>query len=135
MSMEAPTMRKPRIKWVFPALIFGVGVAYFLAATIGGKLQLGLEMFGGMAACGLGILVFGGRSETIRGLGGDERDERFAMLDLRASAYTAIVLILVIVGGFIFELAQGRSGAPYWWLGAIAGITYLICVAVLRIRS
>jgi hypothetical protein len=135
MSMVTNRMRRSRMKWVVPAICLVVGVAYFVAATAGGKLQLGLEMFGVMAVFGVGILLFGGRSETIRGLRGDERDERFVMLDLRASAYTALVLVLSILGGFIFEISQGRSGAPYFWLGAIAGVTYLICVAILRIRS
>ncbi len=135
--MRTETRRVPRarMKWVLPAFSLVVGVAYFLAATAGGKLQLGLEMLGVMVVFGLGILVLGGRSETIRGLRGDGRDERFVMLDLRATAYTALVLILAILGGFIFEIAQGRSGAPYYWLGAIAGLTYIVCVAVLRIRS
>ncbi len=57
------------------------------------------------------------------------------MLDLRATAYSAFVRVIAILGGFIFEIAQGRSGAPYYWLGAIAGLTYLVCVAVLRISS
>ncbi|MBV8195136.1 MAG: hypothetical protein JOY80_06365 [Candidatus Dormibacteraeota bacterium] len=134
-----PTGTKPvrsaRVKWVVPAFSLLVGVAYLLAAAAGGKLQLGLEAFGVSVVFGAVILLFGGRSETIRGLRGDERDERFAMLDLRASAYTALVLVLVIIGAFIFELAQGRSGAPYYWLGAIAGVTYVISMATLRIRS
>jgi len=97
---------------VLPALIWVVGVGYFVAATVGGKLQLGLEMFGIMVVAGAALLVFGGRSETIRGLRGDGRDERFALMDLRATAYTAFVLVVAILGGFIYELAQGRSGAP-----------------------
>ena len=52
-----------------------------------------------------------------------------------ASAYTAFVLSLVVLGGFIFEIAQVCGGAPYYWMGAIAGVTYLVCVAVLRSRG
>ena len=135
MSRERRRMRNPRLKWVLPLLSLLIGIAYLLAATVGGKPQLGLEMFGIMAAFAVGIVVLGGRSETIRGLRGDERDERFAMLDLRATAYTALVLILAILGGFIYEIARGRGGAPYFWLGALAGVTYLVCVIVLRFRS
>lgn len=135
MSTETRRVRSGRIHWALPALSLLAGVAYLVAFSAGGKLQLGLEAFGVMIAFGIGLLVFGGRSETIRGLSGAERDERFAMLDLRASAYTALVLILAIVGGFIFEVAQGRSGAPYYWLGALAGIAYLVCVTILRFRG
>ncbi len=35
------------------------------------------------------IFLLGGRSETIRGLRGNGRDERFAMLDLKATAVSA----------------------------------------------
>ena len=128
-------MNSVRAKWVLPALLLLAGVGYLLAANAGGKLQLGLEMFGVMAVVAIALVVFGERFETIRGLSGGERDERWAMLDLRATAYTALVLVLVIVGEFIYELAQGRSGAPYFWLGAIAGVTYLISLTILRRRS
>lgn len=135
MSTEPRWVNSARAKLVLPALLLLAGVGYLLAANAGGKHQLGLEMFGIMAAVAVALVAFGGRFETIRGLSGDERDERWAMLDLRASAYTALVLVLVIVGAFIYELAQGRSGAPYFWLGAIAGVTYLISLTILRLRS
>ena len=128
-------MSRTPARGLLPALLLTVGVIYLLAAAAGGKSQLGLEMFGIMAACAIGLLLLGGRSETIRGLSGPERDERFAMIDLRATAYTAVVLILVILGGFIFEIAHGRSGAPYYWMGAVGGIAYLVSVAILRWRS
>jgi hypothetical protein len=36
---------------------------------------------------------------------------------------------------FIVELARGNSGAPYGWLGAIGGITYIVAVLVFTIRG
>jgi hypothetical protein len=135
MSTEIVPMHSGRVKWVLPCFIVGAGVAYLVAFTVGGKLQLGLEAFGVAFVFGAGLLIFGGRSETIRGLRGDERDERFAMLDLRATAYTALAVILAIIGGFIYEIAQGRSGAPYLWLGLLAGVTYIVSIVILRFRS
>ena len=32
-------------------------------------------------------------------------------------------------------LARGHSGNPYAWLGAVAGISYLLAVLVLRLRG
>ena len=135
MSTEIQKVRNRRIHWALPALCLLSGIGYLIAFSIGGNLQLGLEAFGVMIASGIGLLVFGGRSETIRGLGGADRDERFAMLDLRATAYTALVLIVAILGGFMYEVAKGHSGSPYLWLGVLTGVTYLTCIAVLRFRG
>jgi hypothetical protein len=81
------------------------------------------------------ILLLGGRSETIRGLRGDGRDERFEMIDLRASAFAGLVAITAIIGMFMYEVSQGRDGNPYGLLGAVAGLAYLVAIAILRMRS
>ena len=135
MSTERGQMANPRAKWIVTVLIVVIGIGYLVAASLGGKVQLGLEMLGIAVVIAAALLVFGGRSETIRGWRGDERDERFALIDLRASAYTGVVLAVVIVGAFIYELARGRSGEPYIWLGLIAGVTYIVSITVLRLRS
>ncbi len=36
---------------------------------------------------------------------------------------------------FMYELSQGRDGNPYGLLGAVAGLAYLVVIAVLRMRS
>ncbi len=36
---------------------------------------------------------------------------------------------------FSVALAHGRSGAPYDWLAAIAGLAYIAAVVVQRIRG
>ena len=53
------------------------------------------------------IVLFGGRSETIRG----------------------IIVALAV------ELARGHDGSPYGWLGAVAGLAYLAAVVVFRMRG
>jgi presenilin-like A22 family membrane protease len=65
----------------------------------------------------------------------DARDERFAQIDLRATAATGLVLIVAVVVAFLVEIARGHDGNPYMWLGAIAGLTYALSVAVLRWRG
>jgi len=74
------------------------------------------------------VLLLGGRSETIRGLRGDGRDERFSRIDLHATAAAGLVVISAIIIAFVVELARGNDGAPYAWLGALAGIAYLVAV-------
>ena len=79
--------------------------------------------------------LLGRRGETLRGIGGPERDERWEAIDLRAVAYTGLVLIVCIIGGFLYEVARGEDGSPYTLLGAIGGLAYVLSVALLRRRS
>ena len=120
--------------WFLLAFSLVIGVLMFGASAIGGQVLVGLWMFGVMAIFG-GVFFFGGRSETIRGLRGDGRDERFAQMDLRATALSGGVLIIVTIGGFLVEIARGHSGAPFTWMGAIAGLTYIAGVICIRIRG
>ena len=57
------------------------------------------------------------------------------MIDLRAVAYTGMVLITFIIGAWLYEIARGEDGSPYTLMGAIGGASYVIFVAVLRRRS
>ena len=79
-------------------------------------------------------MVFG-RSETVSGLSGPGRDERWEKIDIHATALTGMVLISVIIAAFLVEVARGEDGQPWSQLGAVGGITYIICIAVLRARS
>jgi presenilin-like A22 family membrane protease len=45
------------------------------------------------------------------------------------------VVITAIIIAFLVEVARGNSGAPFTWLGAIAGLAYLLAVVVFRIRG
>ena len=67
-----------------------LGAAMFAAFAIGGDAGEGVFGFGVMAAVAA-LFFFGGRSETLRGLGGPGRDERWAAIDLRASAFAGLV--------------------------------------------
>ncbi|MGA7988676.1 MAG: hypothetical protein WCB51_09795 [Candidatus Dormiibacterota bacterium] len=121
-------------KWTIPVFSVALGIILLVANIAGHQLGLGLWSFGVMTVFGLAVLL-GGRSETVRGLRGDGRDERFAMLDLQATAITGLALIIAIIVAFIVEVAHGHSGEPYDWLGAIAGLAYLAAVVYLRVRG
>ena len=45
------------------------------------------------------------------------------------------MVITVIIGGFLVEVAQGKDGSPYSMLGAIGGLAYIVAVALLKWRS
>ena len=75
-----------RSKWWMPGFSLFLGVLVLAAFWIGGNLWLGVWGLVLMLAFGA-VFLFGSRSETLRGLGGPGRDERWAMIDLSATAF------------------------------------------------
>ena len=127
-------MQMTSSKWFQPLVAVGLGMLFLAAMWIGGDPRTGLFSLAVMVAFGA-LILFGGRSETVRGLRGDGRDERFKQIDLAATALAGIVLITVIIGAFLVEVARGEDGSPYAALGAVAGIAYLGAIAALRLRG
>jgi hypothetical protein len=127
-------MQLSKTKWFVPAFSVAAGLVIFGAQWIGGDPGSGLVSLGIMTAFGA-LILFGGRSETIRGLRGDGRDERFKTIDIHATALAGLAVITAVIIGFVAELARGHSGEPFTWLGAIAGLTYLAAVVIFRIRG
>ena len=123
-----------RSKWFLPLFAVGIGIVMFAAQWIGGDPMSGLGSLGVMTGFGA-LFLFGGRSETIRGLRGDGRDERFRQVDIRATATAGRAVITAIIVAFVVEVARGHSGSPYAWLGAIAGLAYVLAVALFRWRG
>jgi hypothetical protein len=126
------TMCKSR--WFLPLFAVFLGGLMFAAQAIGGHPGDGLVSFGVLVLTGA-VVLFGGRSETIRGLRGDARDERFQRIDIHATAFAGTVVIVAVIAGFLVEVAHGRDGNPYTWLGALAGLSYLAAVIAMRLRG
>jgi hypothetical protein len=127
-------MRISRSKWFVPLFAVALGLVMFVAQWIGGSPLSGLGSLAIMTGFGA-LLLVGGRSETIRGLRGDGRDERFRQIDIHATATAGIAVITAILVAFVVELTRGHNGSPYAWLGAIAGVAYLIAIVVFRLRG
>ena len=127
-------MRLARSKWFVPLFAVALGVVMFVAQWIGGNPLSGLGSLAIMTAFGA-LILLGGRSETIRGLRGDGRDERFRQIDIHATAIAGLAVITAIIIAFVVELARGHNGSPYAWLGAIAGLAYLIAIVAFRLRG
>jgi hypothetical protein len=123
-----------RSRYFMPLFTLFLGALVFTAFAIGGDLTNGLfaiPLFVGIAA----VFFFARRNETIQGLGGPGRDERWALIDLTATAATGAVLIAVVIGCWLVEIAKGHDGSPYGQLGAVAGLAYILAVAILRKRG
>jgi len=123
-----------RSKWFMPAFCVGLGGVVLLASWLGGQLGSGVYGLVVMAAFGLFFLLVTGRSETIRGLT-TGRDERFAQIDLKATAAAGLALIITVIVAWLVQTARGHSGHPYDWLAAIGGLAYLVAVAAFRWRG
>ena len=121
-------------RWFLPLFALALGGVVFGAQAIGGRPGSGLVSLGIMALAAA-VFLFGGRSETIRGLRGDGRDERFQRIDIHATAFAGIVVIAAVIVGFIVELAHGHNGNPYSWLGALGGVAYLAAIVAMRLRG
>lgn len=116
-----------------PILSVVIGVVYLVVGLVGGQTTFAFVGLAIMLAVALALWLVRGRSETVKGLL-DRRDERINAIDLTASAITGGLLILVLLVAFVVSVACGDSGAPYYWLLAIAGVTYLASLVVLRLR-
>ena len=127
-------MQITKSKWVLPLFAVALGLIVFIAQWIGGNPGSGLVSFAILAGAGV-LVLLGGRSETIRGLRGDGRDERFRMIDIHATALAGLAVITAIIVAFLVELVRGHNGNPYSWLGAIGGVTYIAAIIIFRIRD
>jgi hypothetical protein len=124
-----------RTRWFMPAFCVLLAAVMFAAFAIGGDTRSGAVSAGMLLFVGA-VFYFGGRrSETLAGLAGPGRDERWERIDIHATALTGGFLILVIIGAWLVEIAQGKDGSPYTQLGAIGGLAYVLAVAFLRWRS
>ena len=127
-------MQITKSKWFLPVFCVLLGFVVFAAQWIGGDPRSGLVSLAILAGFGALILV-SGRSETVRGLRGDGRDERFRTIDIHATALAGLAVIIAVIVGFLVELARGHDGNPYGWLGAIGGLTYIAAIIVFRLRG
>ena len=126
--------RLQRSRFTVPVFADLMGITFLFVEGHAGDWRGGLISLAVMAVFS-GLFLFGGRSETIRGLRGDGRDERIAMIDMRATAFAGVSVILALLVGFTVELGRGHDGAPYSWLCAIGGLAYIGAILVQRFRA
>jgi hypothetical protein len=134
MQLAAISRRVCSTRWFLPAFTLVLGFGLGGAQWKGGDRQTGLTSMAFFVLIAA-VLALGGRSETIRMIRGDGRDERWARIDLAATALAGLVVISSIIIACGWEWAHGRDGTPFVQLGAIAGVAYIAALAVLLKRS
>ena len=106
----------------------------WLYAIGGVAAGLGLVSLAILTAFGVLISLLAGHSETVRGLT-TRRDERFAQIDLRATAVAGLTVLGTLMVAWMVQVAQGHNGHPYDWLVAVSGFSYLLALAFFRWRG
>jgi hypothetical protein len=134
MQLRAISCSAFTTRWFLPAFTVVLGLGLGGAQWIGGDRQTGLTSIAFFVVIAA-LLLLGGRSETIRMIRGDGRDERWARIDLAATALSGLVVITALIGACGWEWAHGRDGTPFVQLGALAGVSYIVALLVLRARS
>src|SRR3954452_21437783 len=127
------TARRPwwRSRWWIPLFSLFLGALILLASWLGDSTREGLFGFAIMTLFGL-VFLLGGRSETLRGLGGPGRDERWAHIDVYATAFSGLVVLSALIAMWLWQLAHGRDGSPYGQVLAIGGVAYILPGVLLR---
>ncbi|HEY6636068.1 MAG TPA: hypothetical protein VIZ61_00160 [Solirubrobacterales bacterium] len=125
--------RFARAPWL-PVWSLFLGIVISTAMAIGGNLTIALVTLGLFVAFSA-LFYFGARNETIGGLAEPGRDERWAMINQRAMAFAGTVLVLILIGGWVVELANGNDGSPYSEVFAGGTIAYFAAALWLRFRS
>jgi uncharacterized YccA/Bax inhibitor family protein len=113
---------------------FGLGLVLLVVNWVGDELVGGLISLAILTAFGLLISLLTPHSEAIRGLT-TRRDERFAQIDLRATAVAGLAVLGTLMVTWMVQVAQGHSGHPYDWLVAVSGVSYLLALAFFRWRG
>lgn len=134
-----PTTTKSELKWylrpgVTPAVCVAIGALGGTAQWLGGNRGDAVITFGLMAAIAA-VFAAGGRNETIRMMRGDGRDERWAMIDVRATAFAGIVIIVILTGAAFWETAHGRTPEPFAPVLSAGAVSYAAALLWLRRRT
>lgn len=120
-------------RWAIPVVAAVAGVAYLVAGLAGGDVSFGVFGLVLMLGVAAAFMLLARRSETAAGLR-DRTDERINAIDRSASLVAGMTVLLAALLMFVVEIAQGKDGSPYYQLGALGGITYLLTLVWLRYR-
>ncbi len=85
-----------KTKWFLPLFSVALGVLFCAALWVGGERSAGLESLAIMTGLAV-VVLLGGRSDLIRGLRGDGRDEYWQRIDVHATALAGNVLIVAVL--------------------------------------
>lgn len=122
-----------RTRWAVPGVAVLAGLGYFVAGVMGDDLSFGIFGLALILGVGVAFVVAAKCSETAAGLR-DRTDERINQIDQSATVVAGMTVLFAVLAMFMVEIAQGKDGSPYYQLGALGGVTYLVALAWMRFR-
>ncbi|MEU1676707.1 hypothetical protein ABZ752_32415 [Streptomyces roseifaciens] len=128
MSTTSSTARTP-MRWAVLAVTVVAGAAMAVVMAVRGDLMLAVLLPAISIGYGLVVTFSASRSDVAAQLSGHEEDERRQLINLRAGAMTANVLVAALLCGVAYELARDELGGPFTILSALAGLTYIVSSA------
>ncbi len=120
-------------RWAVPGAAVIAGLAYLVAGVMGDDRSFGIVGLALMLAVGVVFVAASRWSETAAGLR-DRTDERIDQIDRSASLVAGMTVLLAVLAMFVVEIAQGKDASPYYQLGAVGAVTYLVALVWLRFR-
>lgn len=131
---DTPTpSRHPLVRWAVPATAAVIGIGYLVAGLVGDDVGFGVFGLVLMVAVAAVFMWAGRHSETVAGLR-DRNDERINKIDGDASLFAGMTILIAVIAMFIVEIARGQDGSPYYQLGALGGVSYVVALVWLRLR-
>jgi hypothetical protein len=107
-----------------------LAIATWIGQGVGGAVAIEITT----AVATVGYFVLGGRDSDFGAIFGSRPDERQANIDLRATAFTGMALILLAIGGVIVTTAMGRLVWPFMLFAVVGGVAYVVGLLIFRHR-
>ena len=111
-------------RWAVPGLCVVAAGGYLAIFLSTGKVALAIICAGIMLVYGAVLVVFSRRNEVAAILRDDRTDERHVRINLRASALTLQVLVLLALAMAFDKLVNGQDPGPWGTFCAVGGVTY-----------
>jgi Na+/H+ antiporter NhaD/arsenite permease-like protein len=123
-------------KWIVPIVGFIIGIL-IAAAELGRHASpaQAAVAFAIVAGYAIALRLLQSRSDLASLLSGLPRDERWAVINLRALSLAGQLVAVVLVLAFITTEFAGGDAQPYALVGAIFAVGYLGGLVWYRVRS
>lgn len=134
MSVPEEDNNEHKIRWVVPATAVVIGLGYLVAGIAGHQVGFGVFGLVLMLVVAAAFVLAARVSETFAGLA-NRRDERINQIDQRATTAAGGVVLVAVIVMFMVTIARGQDGSPYYQLGTLGGVSYVMALGYLRFRG
>jgi uncharacterized membrane protein len=122
-------------RWRVPAVCLLAAGGYLAVFLSAGKVAVAFACAAIMLVYGAILVIFSRRSEVAAILRDDGQDERRAAINLRASALTLQVIVVVAITMLFIQLARGHDPGTWGTICAVGGATYVAGIIFFARRS